>query len=77
MVTKIIVDIIAEQVGYDDPTEIVTDMSFFEDLAMDDAGFLKMISTIEEEFSIEIDEETIEEMDSIDDIISYIKNIVD
>lgn len=77
MVTKIIVEIVAEQVGYDDPTEIVTDMSFFEDLAMDDAGFLEMISTIEEEFSIEIDEEVIEELDSIDDIISYIKKVVD
>ncbi|MGB3368840.1 MAG: phosphopantetheine-binding protein, partial [Acidaminobacteraceae bacterium] len=66
-----------EQVGYDDPTDIATDMSFFEDLSMDEAGFLEMISIIEEEFSIEIDEEIIEEMDSIDDIISYIKKIID
>ena len=77
MVTKIIKEIVAEQVGYDDPNEIATDMSLFEDLSIDDAGFLAMISAIEDEFSIEIDEEITEEMDSVNDIISYVEKVVD
>lgn len=77
MVTKIIKEIVAEQVGYDDPTEIATDMSLFEDLSIDDAGFLAMISTIEDEFSIEIDEEITGEIDSVNDIIAYIETVVE
>ena len=77
MIAKIIKEIVAEQAGFDDPTEIATDMSFFEDLSMDDDEFLEMISVIEDEFGIEISEDVVEGMDSVNDVIKYVKRLRD
>lgn len=73
MVTKIIKEIVAEHVGYDDPAEIASDMSLFEDLSMDDDEFLDMIAIIEDEFGIEISEDIIDGLDSVSDLIRYVK----
>ncbi len=75
MVARIVKEIVAEQVGYDDPTEIASDMSLFEDLSMDDDEFLSMISVVEDEFNIEISEELIETIDSVNDVIRCVEQV--
>lgn len=65
--------ILAEQLGYSDDAAIKPDLSLFDDLHMDGNDFDTVISAIEEEYEIEIDEDAIDDFEYVRDLVKYVK----
>lgn len=76
MALAFIKEIFAEYVGFEEPGEVVSDMSISDDLNLDEDALLEIISAIEDEFGIEIPEEDALEFEFIHDIESYVKQAV-
>lgn len=70
-VTAKVKQIIAEQLGVDEP-EIKNDSSFIDDLGADSLDTVELVMAFEEEFGIEIPDEEAEKITSVQDAISYI-----
>jgi len=64
--------IIAEKLGVD-PSEIVPEASFVDDLGADSLDLVELIMSMEEEFDIEISDEDAEKMITFKDALEYIK----
>lgn len=67
-------DIIAEKVGVD-PEEITMDTSFADDLEADSITLFELVMAIEDEFDIEVDDESIEKIVTVGDIVNYLEEI--
>ena len=68
--------IVCEQLGVDED-EIAMESNFLEDFGADSLELIDLIMALETEFDIEVPEEDIEEMQTVSDVVSYIKNHTD
>ena len=71
-VTSKVKQIIAEQLGVDEP-EIKNESNFIDDLGADSLDTVELVMAFEEEFSIEIPDEEAEKITTVQDAITYIE----
>lgn len=64
--------IIAQQLGAEE-AEITEDSHFIEDLGADSLDTVELVMALEEEFGIEISDEDAEKIQTVGDVIKYIK----
>ncbi len=64
--------IIAEQLDQD-PTEIVPEASFIDDLGADSLDLVELVMHMEEDFDVEIPDEDAENIRTVQDAINYIQ----
>lgn len=65
-------EIIAEQLGVEED-EITLDTSFKEDLGADSLDLFELTMALEEEYDIEIPAEELEEIETVNDVVEYLK----
>ena len=65
-------DLVADKLGVE-PDEITMETSFADDLLADSITLFELIMTIEDEFDIEVDDESIEQINTIGDIVNYLE----
>lgn len=68
-------DIVAEKVGVE-PEEITMETSFADDLEADSITLFELVMALEDEFDIEIDDESIEQITTVGDIVNYLEEMV-
>ena len=68
--------IVSEQLGVDED-EITMESNFLEDFGADSLELVDMMIALESEFEIEVPEEDIDEIETVADVISYLKNHTD
>ena len=66
-------DLIAESLGVN-PTEVIPDASFIDDLGADSLDIVELVMAIEKEFGIEIPDEDAEKISTVQDAVDYIQN---
>ena len=71
-----IIDIIREQLNIDD-VEITEDTSFKDDLGVYSLDLLELVMAFEEEYSIELDPEELEGIQTVGDVMEFIKKYTD
>jgi len=71
-----IIDIIKEQLNIDD-VEITEETSFKDDLGVDSLDLLELVMAFEEEYNIELDPEELEGIQTVGDVIDFIKKYTD
>ena len=76
MVFENVKKIINEQLGINED-EITMDSNFLEDLGADSLELIDLIMALESEFDLEVPEEDIEGIETVEDVVSYIKNHTD
>lgn len=67
-------DLIAEKVGVE-PEEISMETSFADDLEADSITLFELVMAIEDEFDIEVDDESIEKIETVGDIVNYLEEL--
>ena len=67
--------VIAEQLGI--PENDITEDTVFADLGADSLDLFQIISSLEEEFDIEFDNDEVEKIKTVGDAIEYVKKMVD
>lgn len=67
-----IISIITEQLNLEG-TEINEDTSLRDDLGADSLDLFEVVMAFEEEFGIEISQESLDEIDTVGDVVEYIK----
>ena len=72
MVFEKVAQIIAEQLGID--AEGLTPETEFEEIDADSLELVGVIMAVEQEFSIEVDDEDIEKVKTIGEVVDYINN---
>ena len=68
--------IINEQLGVNE-NEISMESNFLEDFGADSLELIDLIMALESEFEIEVPEEDIEEIETVSDVVSYVRNHTD
>lgn len=71
-----VIDIIKEQLNIDD-VDITEETSFKDDLGVDSLDLLELVMAFEEEYSIELDPEELEGIQTVGDIVEFIKKYTD
>ena len=66
-------EIIAEQLGVEED-EITPDTSFKEDLGADSLDLFELVMALEDEYSVEIPAEDLENLATVGDVMNYLKN---
>ena len=66
-------EIIAEQLGVEED-EITLDTSFKEDLGADSLDLFELTMALEDEYEIEIPAEELESIETINDVIEYLRS---
>lgn len=66
--------LLAEELGVN-ADEIAAETSFKEDLGADSLDLFELVTNLEEEYSIEIPAEQLEEMTTVGKVIDYLKSI--
>lgn len=66
-------DIVVEQLGVN-PDQVSPDAKFVDDLGADSLDTVELIMALEEAFGTEIDDEDAEKLQTVDDVIKYIKS---
>ena len=66
-------EIIAEQLNCDGET-IGLDTSFKDDLGVDSLDLFELVMALEEEYGLEIPAEELSDVETVGDIIEYLKN---
>jgi acyl carrier protein len=69
-------ELIADKLGVD-PEDIAMETSFTDDLEADSITLFELVMAIEEEFEIEIDDESIEQINTVGDIVNYLEESID
>lgn len=64
--------IIASQLGVDEKT-ISLDTSFKDDLGADSLDIFELVMALEEEYDLEIPAEELAEMNTVGDVVNYLK----
>ncbi|KGK88478.1 MULTISPECIES: acyl carrier protein [Clostridium] len=72
MIFKKVKNIISEQLGID-AEEISMESSFVDDLGADSLDVVELIMALETEFDLEIPDEEAENINTVGDIVEYIK----
>ena len=57
-----------------DPSEVVPEAKFIDDLGADSLDIVEMIMALEEEFDLEITDEDAEKLSTVKDVVEYIKS---
>jgi len=68
-------DLVAEKIGVD-PEDITMETSFADDLEADSITLFELVMAIEDEFDIEIDDESIEQINTVGDIVNYLEESI-
>ncbi|NLW22253.1 MAG: acyl carrier protein [Tissierellia bacterium] len=68
--------IISEQFNIDEDS-ITMETSFREDLNADSLDLVELIMALEDEFGLEVEDEAVEAIDTVEDAVDYISNIID
>ena len=71
-ITERVTAIVVEQLGVA-IEEVVPTASFIEDLGADSLDIVELIMALEEEYDVEIPDEDAEKIQTIADVVSYIK----
>ncbi len=69
-------DLISEKLGVDSD-DITMDTSFSDDLEADSIALFELIMAIEEEFDVEVEDESIENISTVGDIVNYLEEMLD
>jgi acyl carrier protein len=69
-------EILVEQLGVDE-NDIELSSSLTDDLGADSIDAIDIVMSIEDQYSIEVPDETIETMKTVEDIVSFIENNLD
>jgi acyl carrier protein len=69
-------DLISEKLGVDSD-DITMETSFSDDLEADSIALFELIMAIEEEFDIEVEDESIENISTVGDIVNYLEEMLD
>lgn len=73
MVFEKIRAILAEQLDVDEDS-ITPDSLIVEDLGADSLDAIDIVMSVEDEFGIEVPDEIVEKMESVNDIITFVEN---
>ena len=73
MIFEKLKDIIAEQLSVD-ADKVTLEANIQEDLDADSLDIVDLITTIEDEFDISIPDEAVEEIKTVNDIVTYVEN---
>ena len=65
-------DIIVEQLGVN-PEQVTPQASFIEDLGADSLDIVELVMAFEEEFGVEVPDEDAEKLQTVGDVVTYIK----
>lgn len=76
MVLEKVQKIIEEQLGID-AKEVRPEAAFIEDLGADSLDVVELIMAMESEFDIEIGDDEVEEISTVEDAVNYIKENTD
>jgi len=68
-------DLVAEKVGVE-VDEITMETSFADDLEADSITLFELVMALEDEFDIEIDDESIEKIKTVGDIVNYLEELI-
>ncbi len=68
-------DIVADKIGVE-LDEISMETSFADDLEADSITLFELVMAIEDEFDIEIDDESIEQINTVGDIVNYLEETI-
>ena len=71
-----VIDIIREQLGLDD-AEIDENTNFKDDLGVDSLDLLELVMAFEEEYNIELNPEELEDIQTVGDVVEFIKKYAD
>ena len=66
-------DLIAEQLGAA-PEDIMMDSSFKDDLGAESLDLFELVMALEEEYNVEIPSEDLENLATVGDVVSYLKD---
>ncbi len=66
-------EIIAEQLNVDE-SEIELETSFKDDLGADSLDLFELVMSLEEEYDIEIPSDDLNELNTVEDVINYLKD---
>ncbi|MFA5527470.1 MAG: acyl carrier protein [Peptostreptococcales bacterium] len=66
-------DIIADQLGVDEPSSITSSTSLMKDLEADSLDAVEIIMAIEDEFDFEVPDEDAEKFSTVGDIVKYVE----
>ena len=66
-------EIIAEQLSVDE-SEIALETSFKDDLGADSLDLFELVMALEEEYDVEIPADDLTELNTVEDVINYLKN---
>ncbi|MBQ7986395.1 MAG: acyl carrier protein [Clostridia bacterium] len=72
MVFEKVKKIITEQLGIDEK-EVSLDSAFIEDLGADSLDIVELIMAMESEFDMEIEDDEVEDISTVEDVVNYIK----
>ena len=73
MVSEKIIALLEDQFGKEE-SEIELSMDIAEDLGADSLDVVELLMSIEDEFSMEIPDEEIENIKTVGDLVAYIEN---
>jgi acyl carrier protein len=59
-----------------DPAEITMETSFADDLEADSIALFELVMAIEDEFEIEIEDDSIENISTVGDIVNYLEELL-
>ncbi|HEZ7989502.1 MAG TPA: acyl carrier protein [Ruminococcus sp.] len=76
MIFEKLKDIIADQLSVD-ADKVTLEANIQEDLDADSLDIVDLITTIEDEFDISIPDEAVEEIKTVNDIVTYVENNAD
>lgn len=68
-----VTEIIVEQLGVN-PEQVTPKASFIEDLGADSLDIVELVMAFEEEFGVEVPDEEAEKLQTVQDVIDYIKD---
>lgn len=66
-------ELIVEQLGAA-PEDITVDSSFKDDLGADSLDLFELVMALEEEYNVEIPSEDLENLATVGDVVSYLKD---
>ena len=72
MVFEKVRKIITEQLGLEEK-DVKMESAFIEDLGADSLDIVELIMAMESEFDMEIDDDEVEDISTVEDVVNYIK----